>query len=81
MLARLDDAPALKDYRRLYLKGELHYAGPNPPKVRDGRVTVEALVDGSFACPWYAPAFDYRVSGGRFVLAGRPARRRFKCGG
>lgn len=70
-----------KAVRRMCGEGELHYAGPNPPKVRGGLVAVEALVNGSFACSGYAAAFYYRVSGGRFVPAGRPARRRFKCGG
>lgn len=79
LLARVDDGRVLKDYQRTYGKGDLHYAGNNPPKIQNGRVIVEALMDGSFACPKYAAVFDYKLSGGKFVLTGKPTRKQFKC--
>lgn len=81
LLARIDGEGVLKDYQKYYRNGELHYAGINPPRIRDGHVIVEALVDGSFACPGYTAVFDYKLSGGKFVLTGKPTREQFKCNG
>lgn len=81
LLARIDSEAVLKDYRKYYPNGELHYAGINPPKIKDGHVFIEALVDGSFACPEYTAVFDYNLSGGKFVLTGKPTREQFKCNG
>jgi hypothetical protein len=51
----------------------LHYAGENGPKIVNGHVIVEALMDGSFAGPENTATFDYQLSGDKFVLSGKPA--------
>jgi len=79
LLARLNSDRVLSDYRRYYPDGDLHYAGNSPPKIRNGHLIVEALTDGSFACPEHTAIFDYRLSGGRVVLSGKPVRKPFKC--
>lgn len=51
LLAPIDSGRVLRDYKRHYAKGDVHYAGNNPPKIQNGHVIIEALMDGSFACP------------------------------
>jgi hypothetical protein len=79
MLARIDGARVLADYQKYFPKGTLHYAGTNPPTVKSGVVTIEALTDGSFACPKYTAVFNYKLSGGKFILSGKPTRKNFTC--
>jgi hypothetical protein len=74
LLARLDSNGVEDDYKKSYADGTLHYAGERGPKIVNGHVIVEALADGSFAGPENVATFDYRLSGGKFVLSGRPAR-------
>jgi hypothetical protein len=81
MLARLDSNRVLKDYQKYYPKTSLHYAGINPPTVKNGIITVEALTEGSFACPKYTAVFNYKLVAGKFVLSGKPTRNNFKCNG
>lgn len=79
MLARIGSDRVLKDYQKYYPKGDLHYAGNNPPKIENGSVIAEALTDGSFACPKYVAVFAYKLTGGKFVLSGKPTRKPFSC--
>jgi len=79
MLARIDDGRVLADYRKYYPKAYLHYAGNNPPMIQNGRVIVEALTEGDFACPKYTAVFNYKLSGGKFILSGKPTRKNFNC--
>lgn len=79
LLARIDSDAVLRDYKKYFPKGELHYAGNNPPKIHNGLVTIEALTDGSFACPKHVAAFDYKLIGSKFVLSGKPTRKQFDC--
>lgn len=81
LLAHFTELVPLKDYRKYYGKGDLHYAGINPPKIKNGHVFIEALMDGSFACPKYTAVFDYKLIGNKFVLSGKPTRNNFKCNG
>ncbi len=74
LLARVDSNSILSDYQKSYPEGMLHYAGENGPKIVNGHVIVEALMDGSFAGPEYVVTFDYQLSGEKFVLSGQPAR-------
>jgi Protein of unknown function (DUF3828) len=74
LLARLDSIGLENDYRKSYAGGTLHYAGEHGPKIVNGHVIVEALADGSFARPENVATFDYQLSGGKFVLSGKPAR-------
>lgn len=81
LLAHFTELVPLKDYRKYYGKGDLHYAGTNPPKIQNGHVLIEALMDGSFACPKYTAVFDYKLIGSKFVLSGKPTRKNFNCNG
>lgn len=74
LLARLDSTAVESDYQKSYPDGTLFYAGENGPKIVDGHVIVEALTDGSFAGPENVAAFDYQLSGDKFVLSGKPSR-------
>ena len=79
MLARINDGRLLADYQKYFPKAFLHYAGNNPPMIKDGIVIVEALTEGDFACPKYTAVFNYKLSGGKFVLSGKPVRKSFNC--
>lgn len=80
MLARVDSAQAARDYKKYFPKNaDVHYAGVNPPKIENGLVIVEALTEGSFACPKYTAVFSYKLSGGKFILSGKPTRKPFVC--
>lgn len=80
LLARVAASQVTKDYKKYYPKNAaLHYAGVNPPKIQNGLVIVEALTDGSFACPKYTAVFNYKLSGGKFILRGKPTRKPFVC--
>lgn len=78
-LARINDNRVLADYQKFFPKAFLHYAGTNPPLIKNGVVTVEALTEGSFACPKYTAIFKYKLSGAKFVLSGKPVRKSFNC--
>lgn len=79
MLARIDSDRVTKDYVKYHPKGMIHYAGTNPATVQNGHIIVEALTDGSFACPAHTSVFDYKLIGGKFVLSGKPINKPFKC--
>jgi hypothetical protein len=64
------------DYRKSYPDGIIFYAGETAPKIVNGHVIVEALADGSFAGPENTATFDYQLSGGKFVLRGKPLQRK-----
>lgn len=74
LLARLDSIGVERDYQKSYPDGTVFYAGENGSQIVNGHVIVEALVDGSFANPEMVAAFDYQLSGGKFVLSGKPTR-------
>jgi hypothetical protein len=74
LLARLDSTTVESDYKKSYPDGTLHYAGNNGPKIVNGHVIVEALMDGSFAGPENVASFDYQLSGNKFVLSGKPSK-------
>ncbi len=76
LLARLDSTAVEGAYKKSYPGGVVFYAGENGPKVSNGRVTVEALTDGSFAGPENTATFDYRLRRGKFVLSGKPTRKK-----
>lgn len=76
LLARLDSDALERDYRRSYPRGVVFYAGEVGPKIVNRHVLVEALTDGSFAGPANIATFDYQLRGGRFVLSGKPTRKR-----
>lgn len=79
MLARLNSDQVIRDYQKYYPKTNLHYAGTNPPTIKNGIVSVEALTEGNFACPKYTAVFNYKLSAGKFLLRGKPTRKNFNC--
>jgi hypothetical protein len=74
LLAQLNSTAVESDYKKSYPDGIIFYAGETGPKIVDGHVIVEALSDGSFAWPENTATFDYQLSGGKFVLRGKPAQ-------
>lgn len=74
LLAQLDSTGIESDYKQAYSEGTVFYAGEHGPQIVNGRVVVQALTDGSFAGPENVATFEYRLSGGKFVLSGKPAR-------
>lgn len=74
LLARLDSTGVESDYQKTYADGTVFYAGEHGPKIVNGQVIVEALTDGSFAGPENVATFAYQLSGGKFVLSGKPTR-------
>jgi hypothetical protein len=76
LLARLDSTAVESDYQKSYPGGVVFYAGETGPKILNGHVLVEALTDGSFAGPENTATFDYQLSGGKFVLSGKPTRKK-----
>jgi hypothetical protein len=80
LLARVVANQVSKDYKKYYPKNPLlHYAGVNPPTIQNRLVIFEALTEGSFACPKYTAVFSYKLSGGKFILSGKPTRKPFVC--
>jgi hypothetical protein len=75
LLARLDSHAAEADYKKFYPEGFVVALARSDPKIAGGQLVVEALTDGSNASPKYVSAFNYRLSGRRLVLNGRPKRR------
>jgi hypothetical protein len=78
LLAQLDSTGVESDYQKSYADGMFFYAGESGPKIVNGHVIVEALMDGSFAAPENVATFDYQLSGGKFVLSTRPTRKKRK---
>lgn len=76
LLARLDSTAVESDYRKSYPDGVVFYAGETAPKIANGHVIVEALTDGSFAGPENTGTFDYQLREGKFVLSGKPTRKK-----
>ena len=76
LLARLDSTAVESDYQKTFPDGTVFFPGENAPKIVNGHLLVEALTDGSFASPENVATFDYQLSDGRFVLSGKPTKRR-----
>ena len=76
LLARLDSTTVESDYQKSYPGGIIFYAGETGPKIVEGHVLVQALTDGSFAGPENTATFNYQLSAGKFVLNGKPTRKK-----
>lgn len=74
LLARLGSDGVESDYQKSYPDGTVFFPGENPPKIQNGHLIVEALTDGSFASPENLATFDYRLSGNKLILSGKPSR-------
>ncbi len=76
LLARLDSTGVEGDYQRTFPNGIVFFPGENGPKIANGHLVVEALTDGSFADPANVATFDYKLAGNKFVLVGKPTRKK-----
>lgn len=75
LLARLDSNDVERAYKRAYPRGFVVTLAGDDAKIARGHLFVGAYTDGSNAGPKYISTFDYKWSGSRFVLVGRPSRR------
>jgi len=78
LLARLDSKDIASDYKKYYPKGFIFLLAENDVKIKNNHLIVEVLADGSYAAPESVATFDYKMSGGKFVLSGKPTKRRIK---
>jgi hypothetical protein len=78
MLARLDNQRMEIDYKKYYPNGFLFVLADTNVKVQNNHVIVEVMADGSYAYSKNIATFDYKLTGGKFVLTGKPAQRRNK---
>ncbi len=76
-LAEINGKDIERDYNRYYPKGTLWGIADNGVKVRSGRLIIERFAEGSHAAPAYIATFNYRLSGKKFILNGKPQRKRF----
>ncbi len=75
-LTRLDSSVLETDYKKSYPSGVIFFPTEKAPKIQNGHLIVQAYTDGSFASPKNTATFDYKLSGGKFVLSGKPTRKR-----
>ena len=68
----MDDVSA--DYQKSYPDGIMCCAG-GAPEIRNGQLIVKAHTDGMFLNPENTTTFNYRLSGGKFVLNGKPTKK------
>jgi len=78
LLAKLDNKGLENDYQKYYPDGFLFVLAENDVKVKNGHLIVEVLADGSYADPENIATFDYEMSGGKFVLSGKPTIKPIK---
>jgi hypothetical protein len=74
LLASIDNVKIERDYKR-YFKGGF-VVTISGVKAEKGRVLVEAYTDGSNAGPKYISTLNYRLSGSKLILTGKPVRKR-----
>jgi hypothetical protein len=74
LLASIDNIKMERDYKR-YFKGGF-MVSVKKVSTGKGRIVVEAYTDGSNAGPKYISTLNYRLSGPKLVLTGKPVRRR-----
>lgn len=77
ILARLDSGVIERDYKKAFPKGVVFFPGEKAPKIENGRLIFQAFTDGSFASPANIATFTYKLSGGKFIISGKPVKKRF----
>jgi hypothetical protein len=77
LLARLDSDRVQNDYQKIYPDAVMCCAG-GAPKIKKGYLIVEALTDGLFLNPENTATFNYKLSGNKFVLTGKPTKKPIK---
>src|SRR5262249_42152715 len=76
LLAEISDKDMERDYRRYYPDTETYWGVTgNDLKERNGHLEIEVFADGPHASPKYIVTLEYRLSGERFRLIGKPQRR------
>jgi hypothetical protein len=76
LLAEINHKDMERDYRRDYPDTESFWGvSENDAKVRNGNLEIEALADGPHAAPKYVVSLEYRLSGGKLSLIGKPQRK------
>lgn len=75
LLARLDNKRMESDYKKYYPKGFLFVLAGNDAKVKNNHLIIEVMADGSYAYSDNIATFEYKLSGSKFVLSGKPTQR------
>jgi hypothetical protein len=76
LVAQISDKEMERDYRRSYPETETYWGTTGEDlKVREGQLAIEVLADGPHASPRYVVTLDYKLSGKRLQLVGKPQRR------
>jgi hypothetical protein len=76
LIGRIDQRQIELDYKRGYRKGIVFNLADVDPEIEAGRVEIAAYTDGSFASPANITTFDYKLTGTKFVLRGKPKRKK-----
>jgi hypothetical protein len=74
LLASIDSNEMERGFKRYFKEGFI--VTIKGVKAENGRIVVEAYTDGSNAGPKYISTLNYRLSGSKLVLTGKPVRRR-----
>jgi hypothetical protein len=74
LLASIDNIEMERGFKRYFKEGFI--ATVKGVKAEKGRILVEAYTDGSNASPKYISTLNYRLSGSKLILTGKPVRRR-----
>jgi hypothetical protein len=74
LLASIDSNEMERGFKRYFKDGFM--VTVKGVKAEKGRLVVEAYTDGSNAGPKYISTLNYRLSGSKLVLMGKPVRRR-----
>lgn len=73
LLASIDTTGIERGFKRYFKNGFI--VTVKGVKAQKGRILIEAYTDGSNASPKYISTLNYRLSGSKLVLTGRPVRR------
>jgi hypothetical protein len=77
LLGKISSSTMEQDYYKYYPRSD---NGPiwdvTNLKAGEGRLIIDQLVDAPHACPKNIARFTYAWDGSRFVLAGKPAKRK-----
>lgn len=74
LLASIDSNEVERGFKRYFKEGFV--VTLKGVKAEKGRIVVEAYTDGSNAGPKYISTLNYRLSGSKLILTGKPIRRR-----
>jgi hypothetical protein len=76
LVGQLSDRELERDYRKAYPTTESYWGVTgDAPKIVDGTLSIEILVEGPHAAPRYTATMTYRLTDGVLRAVGTPARR------